>query len=413
MKIVHTADLHIGMETHGPIDPHTGLPRRLDDFLRALDQIVDTAIEEKADLVVIAGDIYKSRDPSPTHQRYFARRIIKLSQNNIPVFLLAGNHDIPNAVSRATSIDIFHELDVTGVTVARSADCYRVETASGPAIIASFPWVTRGTLLMQEEYRSLPAGEFDRAIIDFMATTIEELAGEAAQLRREPGMADAPALLVAHVHAQEARDGAERALTVGTDPLLPVSRLAIAPFDYVALGHIHAYQELHPNQHPPVVYPGSIERVSFGEEHEEKRFVVAEVARGKSTVEHRNLNARPFVTIDVNAQTDDPTAVTLRQIDRQRDKIQDAVVRVRARLSPQTEVLFDESRVRAALVGAFWVAEVSRNVERPERPKLAGRSVEGKSPMELLDDYFSARNTPEDERARLKKYASELMNRVS
>src|SRR5215216_4273264 len=109
VKIVHTADLHIGMETHGPIDPHTGLPRRLEDFLNALDHIVDTAIDEHADMVIMAGDIYKSRDPNPTHQRAFARRVLRLSQHGVPVFLLAGNHDIPNAVNRATSIDIFRE----------------------------------------------------------------------------------------------------------------------------------------------------------------------------------------------------------------------------------------------------------------------------------------------------------------
>jgi len=112
MKIVHTADLHIGLESHGPVNPHTGLPQRLEDFLKALDQVVDRAIAERADLVIMAGDIYKGRDPSPTHQRAFARRVLRLSQQGVPVFLLTGNHDIPNAVSRATSIDIFAELEV-------------------------------------------------------------------------------------------------------------------------------------------------------------------------------------------------------------------------------------------------------------------------------------------------------------
>ncbi len=413
MKIVHTADLHIGMEAHGPIDPHTGLPKRLDDFLAALDRIVDTAIEEHADLVIMAGDIYKSRDPSPTHQRAFARRVIKLSQAGIPVFLLAGNHDIPNAASRATSIDIFHELDVTNVTVARRSDCYRIETASGPAIIASFPWITRGALLMNEEYRSLASGEFDRAVIEYIGDTIQELAGEVKKMRSEPGLREAPALLVAHLHAQEARDGAERALTVGTDPLVPVSRLAIDPFDYVALGHIHAYQNLHPGQKIPVIYPGSIERVNFGEELEDKGFIVAEIARGSCVPDFRKIPARRFVTIEVNALTDDPTAAALRQIERSREKIPDAVVRVRVRLSAHNEALLDESRIRVALTGAFWVAEVYRNVDRPERPNIAGRSVEGKSPMELLDDYFSAKQTPADERERLRAYAARLMSAVS
>src|SRR5436309_15625057 len=115
MKIVHTADLHIGLEAHGPTNPHTGLPHRLEDFLIALDQIVDAAIAERADLVIMAGDIYKGRDPTPTHQREFARRVLRLSQSGIPLFLLAGNHDLPNAVNRATSIDIFSDLAIEGV----------------------------------------------------------------------------------------------------------------------------------------------------------------------------------------------------------------------------------------------------------------------------------------------------------
>jgi hypothetical protein len=119
------------------------------------------------------------------------------------------------------------------------------------------------------------------------------------------------------------------------------------------------------------------------------------------------------VTIDVTAPTDDPMPATLRQIERQREKIEDAVVRVRVKLSPQNEALFDEGRVRAALTGAFWVAEIYRNVERPQRTNVAGTSVEGKTPMQLLDDYFAAKQIPQDERERLRTYASRLMNTVA
>ena len=59
-------------------------------------------------------------------------------------------------------------LEVSGVTVAREATCYRIETPSGPAIIASLPWVTRGALLMNEELRSLPSGELDRTNADIV-----------------------------------------------------------------------------------------------------------------------------------------------------------------------------------------------------------------------------------------------------
>ncbi len=407
MKIVHTADLHIGLETHGPMNPHTGLPRRLEDFLCSLDVIVDTAIDEHADLVVVAGDVYKGRDPNATHQRLFARRVLKLVQNHIPVFLLAGNHDLPNAVSRATSIDIFQELEISGVSVARAPGVSRVDTASGPLLMASLPWVTRSSLLAHEEFRSLGAQDLERQIVTEIVRSAEELAEEVQDARAEPGMLEAPAVLAAHLHAQEAKDGAERLLTMGTDPLVPIDRIALDAFDYVALGHIHAHQTLH--DRPPAIYPGSIERVNFGEEKERKGFIVADVSRKGSSWAFRQLPAREFVTIDVKATSDDPTEAALAQIEHRAEQVRDAVVRLRVHLTPQNQALFDETRVRAALTDAFWIAEIYRDIDRPIRSRLAGISVEGKEPLELLDGYFAEKRVPADERARLRTYADRLL----
>jgi len=104
MRIVHFADLHLGVENYGRIDPQTGLSTRLGDFLSAFDEVVDYALKENVDLVLFCGDAYKSREPSQTHQREFAKRIWRLASNDVPVFLLIGNHDLPNAIGRATSI---------------------------------------------------------------------------------------------------------------------------------------------------------------------------------------------------------------------------------------------------------------------------------------------------------------------
>ena len=103
MKILHFADLHLGVESYGRIDPETGLSSRFLDFLSALDKLVDYALENEVDLVLFCGDAYKTRDPSPTQQREFAKRINRLSTIGITVFLLIGNHDLPNAIGRATT----------------------------------------------------------------------------------------------------------------------------------------------------------------------------------------------------------------------------------------------------------------------------------------------------------------------
>ena len=65
IKLLHTADIHIGMENYGRIDPATGINARVMDFLRRLSDIGDYAIEQGVDVFVFAGDAYKTRDPNP------------------------------------------------------------------------------------------------------------------------------------------------------------------------------------------------------------------------------------------------------------------------------------------------------------------------------------------------------------
>src|SRR5207248_548748 len=108
---------HLGVENYGYLDPRTGLSTRVLDFLRALDAITDQAIHERVDAVLFAGDAFKNRDPSPTIQREFARRIARLAEARVPVVLLVGNHDLPNALVRATPTEIYQVLNVPNVHV--------------------------------------------------------------------------------------------------------------------------------------------------------------------------------------------------------------------------------------------------------------------------------------------------------
>src|SRR2546423_2633450 len=132
LRIAHLADTHIGMENYGRINPETGLNQRLHDFLNSLDQAIDGAIAASVDLVVFAGDIYKTRDPTPTHQREFAERVHRLSKAGVHTVIVAGNHDIPLSTGRATSVDLFRALQIDRVTVARTIGTHRVQPQSRP-----------------------------------------------------------------------------------------------------------------------------------------------------------------------------------------------------------------------------------------------------------------------------------------
>ncbi len=72
IRVLHFADVHIGMENYGKTDPETGLSSRVRDFLRRMDEMIDFAREHDVDLTIFAGDAFKTRSPNPTYQREFA-----------------------------------------------------------------------------------------------------------------------------------------------------------------------------------------------------------------------------------------------------------------------------------------------------------------------------------------------------
>lgn len=72
IRVLHFADIHIGMENYGKTDPQTGLSSRVVDFLRRMDTMIEMARERDVDLVIFAGDAFKTRAPNPTYQREFA-----------------------------------------------------------------------------------------------------------------------------------------------------------------------------------------------------------------------------------------------------------------------------------------------------------------------------------------------------
>ena len=181
MRIVHFSDVHIGVENYGRPDPETGLSTRLGDFLASLDEVVDYAIDEGADLALFCGDAYKSRDPSQTHQREFAKRVARLSSAGVPVFLLLGNHDMPHIASRATALEIFRTLDVPNVYNGDRAGTYVVQTRDGPIQIVALPWIRRSGFLAREDMRGLTPEQVNEAIQRSLAYTVRQQASELDQ----------------------------------------------------------------------------------------------------------------------------------------------------------------------------------------------------------------------------------------
>ncbi len=402
MKIAHLADTHIGMENYGRVNPESGLNQRLHDFLRSLDQAIDGALAENVDAVVVAGDIYKTRDPTPTHQREFATRIRRLAAAGIHTILVAGNHDIPLSAGRATSVDIFRALEIEKVTVARTLGTHRIETRGGPLQLIAFPWTVRSAVLAQPEFKNATLSELNQAMIDL---TRDKLRVEAEGL--DPRL---PAVIVGHAHLFGARIGAERLLTMGNDPMYEPGTFDLPHVDYVALGHIHKHQVLH-YASPPMVYAGSIERVDFGEEHEDKGWVLVDLpTKGHAEWEFRKLDARPFLSIEAKVETDNATQDVVRAIAHHTERLSDAVVKLRIDVPPERAAELRDDEIMTHLKGAYFVTPFERTSQQRPRSRwgAAAAAIQRAAPLDALSMYLEYQKVDLDRRGLLLRYAREL-----
>lgn len=399
IRLVHFADLHIGMENYGRLDPATGTSSRVRDFLERLDEVVDYALEHQADLAIFAGDAFKNREPDPTQQREFAQRIKRLA-DQVPTLLLVGNHDMPGMAVKASAVDIFQALSVPGVIVGHKGGWQEVTTRRGPLFLAWMPYPMRNRLLAHDEHQGKTIDELEQALRQTVSDILAELAEEADRH-------DMPRILAGHFSVAEAKLGSERTVMLGRDVAVMTSTLADPAWDYVALGHIHRHQDLHPGGAPPVVYSGSLERIDFGEEREPKGFCWVEVERGAARWQFVPVRARPFQTLRVDARpAEDATAAVVEAVERAH--AEGAVVRVQVQLREDQQAGFRESEVVAALGQAASVT-VAREVESDVRMRLGDLAPEALTPLELIQRYFESRNVASDRMRSLLARAEDLL----
>ncbi len=403
LRILHFADAHIDMANYGRHDPESGLPRRVMDFLKSLDTIVDTAIKEKVDLVIFAGDAYKDRNPAPTFQREWSRRVMRLSRAGIPTLLLVGNHDVSPALGRAHALENFDTLEVPHVRVLDKPVFLHPEDLDGlPLQVLALPWVSRSAFMAALD---LPGNNLSE-IYDKLGERLTDL----VQGWLDKADPDLPVVLTAHGSVQGAALGGERTMMLGRDLVLPGSLIRDPRLDYVALGHIHKAQNLNENSHPPVVYPGSIERVDFGEAKDEKFFVIAHVARGQTQVEWRKLDGiRPFVDRHVRLKSQEGATDFIRKALPSAKKLKGAVVRLVLEYPRDWEAAIDEASLREQMADCFEFHLV-------KRPQIEGRiripgdqAIGSLDPLALLDIYWRASHTDVAESRLLSQLAAEVI----
>lgn len=401
MRLLHFADAHIDMANYGRHDPQTGLPLRVLDFLKSLDTIIDAAIDENVDMVIFAGDAYKDRSPAPTFQREWGRRIIQLSQAGIPTFLLVGNHDMSPAAGRAHAIQEFDTLQIPHVRVLQQPEFLSADELGLPVQIIAMPYISRSGLMAALEISGVDRAEIyseiEKRLTDLLKSWLENA---------DPSL---PIILTAHASVQGAVYGSERTVMLGSDLVLPASLVKDKRLDYVALGHIHKPQDLNEGAHPPVIYPGSIERVDFGEAADDKFFVIAEVEKGGAQVEWRKLaGVRPFIDRQAVLTSGENVTETLKSALPKPKELEGAIVRLVIEYPREWDTLIDDVALRKHAGKAFEFHLVKRPQVEARIRLPADQTVSSLSPLDLLDQYWRASHAEDADE--LQKLAREILS---
>ncbi|NEN90752.1 MAG: exonuclease SbcCD subunit D [Okeania sp. SIO3H1] len=403
IKIIHLSDIHIGSGfSHGRINPKTGLNTRLEDFISSLKLCIDKAISEPVDLVLFGGDAFPDATPAPYIKQAFSRELRRLVDAEIPTVLLVGNHDQHSQGQGGASLGIYSTLGVPGVVVGDRLETHNIQTKRGAIQIITLPWLTASSLMTKSETESLSMGKVNELLIEKLKLVLES---EIRKLNPE-----IPTVLLAHLMADRASLGAERFLAVGKGFNIPVSLLNRDCFDYVALGHVHKHQNLNKSNNPPIIYPGSIERVDFSEEKEEKGFVLLELEKGTVKWEFYSLPVRNFYTIKVNvSEAENPQAELLKTISK--TQIKDAVVRLIYQLRSEQLDLIENGVLHQALSEAHTYTiqpELVSQLARPRLPELAkGNSID---PLKALKTYLESREDIQDIQEEMLEAAAKLLS---
>lgn len=411
MKLLQFGDLHLGMENFGRVDPATGVHTRLLDFLASLDAIIDIAGTENVDAVLFAGDAYKTRDPSPTVEREFAKRLHALTQAGIPTVLLIGNHDVPNAEGRANTLDVFAALHLPGVYVSRAPETIQLNTKSGPLSVVTLPWVNPSLLLGRLEDRPTEQGLNERVLSALEPIWQANLAKAAASA--------GPTVGLIHGSVEGAVYDQNTSIFRGSDLPLPKTWFLDKRLDYTAAGHIHRYQVIADT--PPIVYAGSPNYIDWSEEGDEKGAILIEIGVSKTrenteetpmlevdeaptTFKHIPIPTRGLKTIQVTLLGDaDPTETILKRLET--EPLENQIVRLIIEGKREHRKRLDERAIRQALKRAYFSSGIIWDLHTPEEQNKQ-RELAKRTDEELIKLWCARKQKPaKEEGAFLKLYA--------
>lgn len=357
MKFFHLADLHIGF----PLKAN----EKNFDYAKQLNFIIEKAKEFHIDAMVIAGDVFHMRDPDVTSQRLFAKFIKDVALNGIEVLIVTGNHEGSPFRERNVHLDIYKELPLNFMHISKLPEVYTIKGVN----FITLPYPFKTNLLSKDEYRGKSEEEVLNELNAKLLLTLDSLLSNIKNHYMN--------ILVAHLPVSEGKQGSEMYVNFAKENPLSIEELDRENISYFALGHLHKTQILQSRKFNHMfVYPGSLDRVDFGEEQDKKGFYFVDT-ENTSPQFIENPYAREFYTIEIESDA------SFDEIDV--EKVKRSITRIvingdlenEAHLRDTIEFLRKESVAFTGVVDNRVLKTVTRDA-----------IYEAREPLSMLEEYI-------------------------
>ena len=266
MKILHTADWHIGKKLHKHY--------LYEDFDLFINWLIKLISEQEIEAVLISGDVFDLANPSAEARKQYYRALLQLRKTNCQLIITGGNHDSPSMLDAPK--EILNELNVTviGGMPSKIEECLiplQNKKGENELIVAALPF------LRDSDLRSIDEEVVYENRIEAIRKGIEATFTKAAKTSKDL-YPELPVLAMGHLYAAgiESSDS-ERDIQIGNQAAFQASQFG-TEFSYVALGHIHKPQRV--NAQIPTFYSGSPLPLSFSERKDEKRLLLIDTEKG-------------------------------------------------------------------------------------------------------------------------------------
>jgi len=404
LKIIHTGDLHLGMENYGRQDSKTLINTRIQDFLKSFDYIVDYAIDNKVDVFIIAGDIYHQKEPSIYIQNEFSKRLSRLKGAGIYTILLIGNHDSISSLSRISSLQIFHELKVPYIYVFEKAGLIKLETNNGPVQIVGLPYIEKNSLKEHMLNKGIAEEEQQSYFDDLFGKLLDGFEKE-----MDP---EIPSILTAHLTLREAIYENWKPAIIGNELYISKSILSRGIFSYVALGHIHKNQFFtNESSMPQVAYCGSIDTLDFGEANFEHGFIYIELSKDSFDSKFIKIpDQRNFRTIELNVSDNPHTIEELKSRITKNNK--DDIIRLNLTQDEQSPI--DEQEIRREISGECFILSTIKIDKKKRKLTRINDLTSEIHPSEAIKKYIDCSDDEylKENRDELIRITEELLKEI-